>query len=229
MGPSLYRPHANSAPTHAAPSLCQLEYTSTSPPTRRRPFFSPPLASCFSSAAAAAPSPALLDAVTLRRSAVHKPDTTIATVAPFFSHSHSTARCPQHHREEARSRWPAAAHRRTWWVSTTASARRLARAASASSSRAPTCSTSSRSPSSSSRAKATRPSCATSTAPTRSWSVAVSLSLPFLRDAGVPLAARDVDRQCCFALANAYVRVTMLRRTGAIAIAAIIVARLLTT
>ena len=73
--------------------------------------------------------------------------------------------------------WRAAARAPTSSACTTASARRLARAASASSSRAPTCSTSSRSPSNSSRARAMLPNCAMSTARTRSSWAAVSTDL----------------------------------------------------
>jgi hypothetical protein len=74
--------------------------------------------------------------------------------------------------------WRAAVRVPTSSACTTASARRSARAASASSSRAPTCSTSSRSPSSSSRARAMLPNCATSTAHTRSSWAAVSADFP---------------------------------------------------
>ena len=69
-----------------------------------------------------------------------------------------------------RSRTPSLPWRRarpTWWASTTGSARRSARAALASSSKAPTCSITPRSRSNSSPGRAMLPSCATSTARTR--------------------------------------------------------------
>lgn len=99
---------------------------------------------------------------------------------------------------ERRLQWLlAAARRRTSSVSTTASARRLARAPLASSLRAPTCSTNSRSPSSSSRARATLPNCAMNIARTRSLWAAVSqssLSYPQRRRVALSPVGGCIDR-----------------------------------
>jgi hypothetical protein len=97
---------------------------------------------------------------------------------PLIPHHHSHTTLSRRDNDE-RIPWLVAVRVRTSWACTTASGRRLARAASASSSRAPTCSTSSRSRSSSSRGRATLPSCAMSTARTRSLWAAVSASSPY--------------------------------------------------